>query len=149
VNVFEFFFCIFFSVSAFSALIEFLLSVNQPSRPKGQHIYREREHCNPPKSHAARLRQFPDRSEAARHGRSASLQNFGLAWSDRWSRKCMSARHNLLGKQLTALLFARRVSDNGNGRLTTDSGKRTTDNESGNRKRTADKLKRGKLKADA
>src|SRR5881227_697136 len=47
------------------------LSVNRPSRPKDQQIFRERERCNQPRSHAALLRQFPGRCEAARRGRFA------------------------------------------------------------------------------
>src|SRR5437016_12122686 len=47
------------------------LSVNRPSRPKDQQIFRERERCNQPRSRAALLRQFPGRCEAARRGRFA------------------------------------------------------------------------------
>jgi hypothetical protein len=47
------------------------LSENRPSRPKDQQIFRERERCNQPRSHAALLRQFPGRCEAARRGRFA------------------------------------------------------------------------------
>src|SRR5205085_8098698 len=47
------------------------LSVNRPSRPKDQQIFRERERCSQPTSHAALLRQFLGRCKAARRGRFA------------------------------------------------------------------------------
>src|SRR5207244_11536674 len=47
------------------------LSVNRLSRPKDQQIFRERERCNQPRSHAALLRRFSGRCEAGRRGRFA------------------------------------------------------------------------------
>ena len=82
--------------------------MNRPSRPKDQQIFRERERCNQPRSHAALLRQFPGRCE-----RLVVDALLNLEGTDRFGGvggfvNISRHRRNILVNGLGAFLFGKR-----------------------------------------